>query len=192
LSDITTPRPASARPTNGRSRRPTDEVVARHEAGHAVAAYWLKRPITRLSIEPDGETLGRIVFRTNRRRLERARTGIVRPADRHQIENDIITLLAGGIAAPGRGSCELDHTLATALVTTVSATVEEADAYAAWLRQRTIDLMRLRASTAALEPLARLLVERRTLDGREAHDAVHDRFMGLVRGSRNGRTRPRR
>jgi hypothetical protein len=175
-----------------RSRTPTavpDAVVARHEAGHAVAAYWLKRPITRLSIEPDAETLGRIVLRTSRQRLTRVRSGVVRPEDRRQVENDVITLLAGGVAAPGAGSCELDHDLAAALVTAVSGSVEEAEAYATWLRRRAIDLIRLAPSQLAVASLTDLLVQRRTLDGGQAHDAVHDRFMGIVSGSGNGRRR---
>jgi hypothetical protein len=42
-------------------RRPTPQVVAHHEAGHAVAAFDLKRQLYSVSIVGDAESYGRAV-----------------------------------------------------------------------------------------------------------------------------------
>ena len=38
-----------------------DSTVAYHEAGHAVAAFWLHRPICKVTIIPDENSSGKVV-----------------------------------------------------------------------------------------------------------------------------------
>lgn len=164
--------------------RPTRRTVARHEAGHAVAAYWLKLKVSHLSIEPEGPTFGRIVLRTSRRMLERIDAGIVGRDARRQVENQVITLLAGGVAAQDHRGCERDHALAAALVLKLSGSVEEAAAYAAWLRQRTTVLFGLAPSRIAVSALTDQLLRRGTLHGPAAHAVAHRSFLDIASGRR--------
>jgi hypothetical protein len=163
---------------------PGDRTVARHEAGHAVAAYWLKMNVTRLSIEPDGATFGRIVLQTSRRMLERIDSGILGRDARQRVENQVMTLLAGGIASGTPRGCELDHALAAALVLKLSGSVDEAVAYADWLRQRTTVLLELPPSRTAMLALTDRLEQRRILHGAAARAVVHQSFLAMAAGIR--------
>lgn len=166
--------------------RPSRQAVARHEAGHAVAAYWLKMDVSSLSIEPEGPTFGRIVLRTSRRMLERIDTGILSHHARRQVENQVMTLLAGGVAARDRAGCERDHALAAALVMKLSGSLDEAAAYAAWLRQRTTVLLGLVPSRIAVSAIADQLLRRGTLPGSAAHAVTHRSFLDVASGRRPG------
>jgi ATP-dependent Zn protease len=66
---------------------PFDEATAYHEAGHAVMALALGRPVHRVSVLPDGQFLG----------LCRFGKGIFRPSE-DWLEREILIAL-GGIAA---------------------------------------------------------------------------------------------
>jgi ATP-dependent Zn protease len=66
---------------------PFDEATAYHEAGHAVAALALGRPVHRVSVLPDGQFLG----------LCRFGKGVFRPSE-DWLEREILIAL-GGIAA---------------------------------------------------------------------------------------------
>ena len=68
----------------------TDQATAYHEAGHAVVALALGRPIQRVSILPDREHLGVCEFRK----------GTFRPSE-DSLEREILIAL-GGIAAEAR------------------------------------------------------------------------------------------
>jgi len=67
-----------------------DEATAYHEAGHAVAALALGRPVQRVSILSDHVYLGRCEFRK----------GVFRPSE-DWLEREILIAL-GGIAAEAR------------------------------------------------------------------------------------------
>jgi ATP-dependent Zn protease len=67
-----------------------DEAVAYHEAGHAVAALALGRPVQHVSVLPDRENLGLCEFRK----------GAFRPSE-DWLEREILISLAG-IAAEAR------------------------------------------------------------------------------------------
>ena len=69
---------------------PFDEATAYHEAGHAVVALALGRPIHRVSVLPDGQFLG----------LCRFGKGVFRPSE-DWLEREILIAL-GGIAAEAR------------------------------------------------------------------------------------------
>jgi ATP-dependent Zn protease len=69
---------------------PLNEATAYHEAGHAVIALVLGRPVQHVSILPDGTFLGRCEFGK----------GVTRPTD-DWLEREILIAL-GGIAAEAR------------------------------------------------------------------------------------------
>ena len=69
---------------------PFDEATAYHEAGHAVVALALGRPIHRVSVLPDGQFLGLCQFGK----------GVFRPSE-DWLEREILIAL-GGIAAEAR------------------------------------------------------------------------------------------
>src|SRR5262245_53569141 len=66
---------------------PFDEVTAYHEAGHAVVALALGRPVDRVSILPDRVNLGLCEFRK----------GVFRPSE-DWVEREILIALAGPAA----------------------------------------------------------------------------------------------
>jgi ATP-dependent Zn protease len=69
---------------------PPDQATAYHEAGHAVVALALGRPVQRVSVLPDREHLGCCAFRK----------GAFRPSE-NWLEGNILIAL-GGIAAEAR------------------------------------------------------------------------------------------
>ena len=69
---------------------PFDEATVYHEAGHAVVALALGRPIHRVSVLPDGQYLG----------LCRFGKGVFRPSE-DWLEREILIAL-GGVAAEAR------------------------------------------------------------------------------------------
>ena len=64
-----------------------DPVTAYHEAGHAVVALSLGRPVHKVSVLPNAERLGQCEFRK----------GVQRPSDDF-IETEILIALAGAVA----------------------------------------------------------------------------------------------
>ena len=73
-----------------------EEAVAYHEAGHAVAALALGRPVHLVSVLPDRERLGQCEFRK----------GVFRPSE-DWLEREILISLAG-LAAEARHTGEYD------------------------------------------------------------------------------------
>jgi hypothetical protein len=72
----------------------TDEATAYHEAGHAVAALALGRPVDRVSIRPDRDKVGVCAFRKP----------VFRPSE-DWVEREMLIALAG-IAAEARHTGE--------------------------------------------------------------------------------------
>ena len=77
-----------------------DEATAYHEAGHAVAALALDRPVTRVSILARRDTLGTCAFGK----------AVFRPSE-DWVERETMISLAG-LAAEARHTGEYDHDLA--------------------------------------------------------------------------------
>jgi ATP-dependent Zn protease len=73
---------------------PHDEATAYHEAGHAVAALALGRPVHQVSVLPDRESSGLCEFRK----------GVVRPSE-DWLEREMLIALAG-VAAEARRTGE--------------------------------------------------------------------------------------
>ena len=76
------------------SSTPEETSVAYHEAGHAVVALAMGRPVHRVSVQPSGQWLGRCEFQK----------GTIRRAH-DPIEAEILIML-GGLAAEARHSGE--------------------------------------------------------------------------------------
>src|SRR4051794_39535522 len=75
----------------------SDEATAYHEAGHAVAALALDRPVVKVSIEPDRERAGICAFGKS----------VFRPSE-DWVEREMLIALAG-LAAEARHTGEYDH-----------------------------------------------------------------------------------
>ena len=69
---------------------PADLATAYHEAGHAVVALLLNRPVHRVTVRPNADRLGQCEFKK----------GVVRPSD-DWLETEILIALAG-LAAEAR------------------------------------------------------------------------------------------
>ena len=113
------------------------EYVAYHEAGHAVMAYLERRAFRYVSIEPNEESLGHIMYRKFGERFhpdydEEAR---IRP----QLEKAILSSLAGHASEciyRGRNNwvgSATDRTHAFDLASYISGSFEETEAYVNWL-----------------------------------------------------------
>jgi ATP-dependent Zn protease len=76
---------------------PRDEATAYHEAGHAVVALALGRPVHRVSVLPNQDRLGQCEFRK----------GVFRPSD-DWLEQEVLISLAG-LAAEARHTGDYDR-----------------------------------------------------------------------------------
>ena len=154
-----------------------DAVTAYHESGHAVAASMLGRPFTRVSIQPDGITLGRCSFRRPgpwfRPEVKMTRR------TRERIEERIVISLAGPHSQT-RFTGEFDELGARedfgrALELAEHVTGgddEESRAYVEWLTRRTVRLMRQPQFWPAVESLAGALLERGEIAYRDARKII--------------------
>src|SRR5262245_61449239 len=75
----------------------SDEATAYHEAGHAVAALALDRPVMKVSIKPDRDRLGICAFGK----------AVFRPSQ-DWLEREVLIALAG-MAAEAKHTGEYDH-----------------------------------------------------------------------------------
>jgi hypothetical protein len=155
---------------------PELRATAFHEAGHAVAAFVLGRAFTRVSIEPQGATLGRCSFRPPGewfRPDER-----VDGATRRRLEERIMISLAGPEAEAlltgvhDEEAAEEDVERAFSHACFMTGDEAEAWAYLTWLRHRTLNLMRPPGFVAAIEALAAELLERREVSYRRARSVI--------------------
>src|SRR3954471_6910286 len=145
--------------------RPT----AFHEAGHAVAAYVLGRPIKHATIVPEQWKLGhvRLGGRHHAQRLETTTVGV---QARFRLECDVIGAFAGPEAerrATGRANnvgARSDHGYAADVALALAGGDEkEANAYIRWVRRRAERL--IEQYWTQVEAVAALLMERRTVTG---------------------------
>jgi hypothetical protein len=158
-------------------------VTAHHEAGHAVAAYVLGRAFTRVSIRPDGETLGRCSFRPpgDWFRPDERIDGLTR----RRIEERIMISLAGPEAEAlysGRydgDAAQEDVERAFQHACFVTTGESEAWAYLEWLRLRTLNLMNRDGFWASVEELARELLRHEEVSYPRARWTI-ERVIGPV------------
>jgi hypothetical protein len=141
---------------------PYDEATAYHEAGHAVVALALGRPVHRVSVLPDRERLGQCAF---------AR-GAFRPTD-DWLEREILIAL-GGLAAEARhtGSYAWDEAgfdrLYVRRLAVQRAGERQADRLERRLLAKAEHLLARAAHWRAVELIAGELLCRGTISGRAA------------------------
>jgi hypothetical protein len=148
------------------------ERTAYHEAGHAVAAFALRRAVKHLSIVSDTESNGRVV---NHKLPDTFHPDYEDDArTRAFIEREIMIFLAGGVALQKfqghrrrLGDCQ-DQRGAVDLANHVCGDPDESLAFIAWLRERTRLLLNQPWHWRAVEDIARTLVEHKELTGRRA------------------------
>jgi ATP-dependent Zn protease len=139
-----------------------DEATAYHEAGHAVVALALGRPVRRVSIVPDGQFLGMCTFGK----------GVSRPSD-DWLEREILIAL-GGIAAEARhigtyhwDGAARDQQLAHRLAVQ-RAGERQAERLEGRLLAKAEHLLGQEAHWRAVELIAAELVRHRSISGRAA------------------------
>jgi hypothetical protein len=163
------------------------ERTAYHEAGHAVAAFLLKRPFLYISIVPDSESLGRVTypdtywngFVPNAARIE----------SRLRLEEEIIKVLAGE-AAEGLFAHRLrrrprEHRpRAIQLARAACQSEGELRAYITWLWERGVSLINEPSHRAAVEALALALLEKKEIPYCPAIQIMKDAIRKFKRGEK--------
>jgi hypothetical protein len=153
--------------------------MAVHEAGHVVAARALRRGVRSVSIEEDRETLGRVIHYPL---PTLARDIVVDGRVRWRIEQSIMILMAG-VEAEHRVSDDADRveaggkddfSVSAGLAMYVTGgEPEETSAYIRWLTLRVRNIILANEVWwSAVESLARELLKRPTLSGKEANAAI--------------------
>lgn len=139
------------------------EVTAYHEAGHAIVAYLLGRPFTRVSIRADDSTLGRCSFRAPGAWF-RPDLRIDGPTRRRLEERVMISLAGPEMEAIFTGRYDqdaaqedIDRALDHACF--MSDDPLEASAYVEWLRLRTVNLLKRPECRPSVEALVTELLE---------------------------------
>lgn len=172
-----------------------ERATAVHEAGHAVAAVYLRRGFKAVSIVADDHTLGRL---TALPVGEWFRPDIVADArTRNLVEHHTMIALAGPEAesryrgwvdTDGLAGAEHDHECALDLVTHASGSAAEAETYLEWLRFRVLGMIRNPSWWSCIEHLADELTLHGTIPGRRAAGMVraHYRDHLLARGRNTG------
>lgn len=165
-------------------KRPTDiECTARHEAGHAVANYLMRRAFASVSVVSDDETVGRVAssklpdwLRTD---LETGGETAMQRA-RKVVEPKIICLYAGSVAEQvfkrkaDHTKARKDYLIADELAKTVCASDAERVKYLKWLLQRTRDMLSLPWNWHAITVLAQELLDKKELNGRVARRIIRN------------------
>jgi ATP-dependent Zn protease len=139
-----------------------DEVTAYHEAGHAVVALALDRPVHRVSVLPGRELLGKCEFGK----------GVHRPTD-DWLEREILIALAG-MAAEARHTGTYDRTAAgrdlrfVRRLAVQRAGERQADRLERRLLAKTENLLADDGHWRAVERIAAELLKFGTISGRAA------------------------
>jgi hypothetical protein len=174
------------------------EATAYHEAGHAVAAVWLHRPITRVTIDSDAEWLGddalaAVEHATPPLQPEQwdGYEGTFTERDRRRVEAHVMVLWAGTLveeqhtgeandAGAGLVTSEdsdfavtseggdLRHIVDLAYWSS-GGDPEEAEAYIEWLRCRTLRLTARPDFRVMVNAVAAELLDKGGLSGRRVH-----------------------
>jgi ATP-dependent Zn protease len=150
--------------------------TAYHEAGHAVAHYFLRLPFKSVTIKPSAEYKGRIVGGKIPKSFRPDTTWDYRTERR--LEREMIALLAGLAAVKrltGRNSWRgggKDVSSAIDLAMYVGGDSDGVSAYLSWMIQRARGFMRNPLHWHCVEVLAKELIKRRTIKAREARNII--------------------
>jgi len=149
-----------------------DRVTAYHEAGHAVVALYLDRPVHRVSVLPNQELLGKCEFRK----------GVFRPSD-DWLEIEILISLAG-MAAEARLTGTYDRAAAgrdlayARKLALQRATERQLDRYEKRMLAKTENLLADAELWRAVELIAEQLVSVGTISGRAARHLYERATVG--------------
>ena len=144
-----------------------EELVAYHEAGHAVVAYVLGRRPRRASIVGGETSRGYVLLQMGAALQRRLRDELAAERDRRPIETYVMACYAGagaltilGAPQPSEGA-EDDLDKAWKILGRLAPEGDERKAYGDWLRERSLNL--LRAHWGAVCAVAAELTVRRDL-----------------------------
>jgi ATP-dependent Zn protease len=140
-----------------------DEATAYHEAGHAVAALALDRPVMKVSIRPDRDRLGICAFGK----------AVFRPSE-DWLEREVLIALAG-MAAEARHTGSYDREAATrdlryarSLAVQRAGSERQAERLERRLLAKAEHLLDREANWRAVERIAAELVRAGEISGRQA------------------------
>jgi ATP-dependent Zn protease len=124
------------------------EATAYHEAGHAAIYCYLRIGFRKATIKPDKDYLGMVaIYRLGKRTMEELEYGRLARRHRERMENEMMCLLAGGIAEHifmgrqnriGAGS---DHGRVFDFMMSACGSSEQAYTYTKWLETLTRDTL---------------------------------------------------
>lgn len=159
-----------------------DHATAYHEAGHAVAAYFLRRvgKVRCVSIIPDSEreTVGHTAHWSTPAFWRALNRGEWPDHARCRFEDEVVVLLAGGSAErrfAGRADhigARSDYEKAADFAIAATGSKRAANAFLRWLQVTTEDLVTLR--WPAIQAVAAALVEHKRLSGACVRKVIFD------------------
>jgi hypothetical protein len=166
-------------------KRKQIEKTAYHEAGHAVAAFYMKRAFRYVTIEPEEDSLGHIM-------LKKFRDSFNPEIDsdrkiRKPLEKAIITSFAGPIAEQifsGRKNiigAKSDLRDALDYACYLCGSLEETEAYVNWLWIKTKNMIRQPAKWCSVEGLAKELLDCHKIGYMKARRIIKESFERAVR-----------
>ena len=162
--------------------------TAYHEAGHAVAAFFLRLPFRHITIEPEGESLGHVLCdnalgKKTDLHINDALYEMNARVER-RIEASVICDFAG-LAAEAkyagrhdwRGAASDFHNSVKYASYVCGCVQEETEAYLKLQRIRAKNMMNVGFQWAAVEALAEALLERRTIGCRTARKIIRKALL---------------
>jgi ATP-dependent Zn protease len=141
----------------------SDEATAYHEAGHAVAALALDRPVMKVSIKPDRDRVGICAFGK----------AVFRPSQ-DWLEREVLIALAG-MAAEAKHTGEYDReaagrdlTYARGLAIERAGNARQAERLQRRMLSKVEHLLEQEATWRAVQRIAKALLEQTEISGRQA------------------------
>jgi ATP-dependent Zn protease len=155
------------------------EKTAYHEAGHAVAAYALRRRFGKITIVPMSDKLSAMTTPESNW-IDFNLVYDLKPKARNRIEADIIIYFAGAVAErvfagqlnwKGSG---WDNLRVKGYVESIVSSEDELETYLGWLRIRARNLIQSPLYWAAVQTLASELLKHKTIGYRRARRIIAD------------------
>lgn len=159
-----------------RKRVSKKTCTAYHEAGHAVAAYLVRRKFRYVTIRPFGEYVGHM--RHHQQGDGFLVGGEERGWTRSSLERDVMVSLAGNVAVHlltgthDRIGAWADHHMAMDLAEHICSSRRQGEAFVRWLSIRIEDMLGSPANWHAVESLAEELMVRGKLGHAKALEVI--------------------
>ena len=165
------------------------EATAYHEAGHAVMAHTLGVRMHGASIIADGDVLGHVRFKKPRWLIFEELSGEATPRAQNWIERNIQVAYAGQLTEKmymgrsNQGGARADDEGMADLALCACGSAEEARAFLQWLELRAAAPLGTPRFKVAVEAVARELLARKKLTGREIKKTIIDGIQDAVRAA---------